>query len=243
MRLPARRINRMRADTDESIRIFRHGVDLDVNYVDTAWPYHLGDSEPEKVDAILGMRGKISDHFPGAWGRSSSMEWPSLLILLVLVLLTSVLWTNRFGAPWVPTPMRTVRKMLEMAGVGPGDLVYDLGCGDGRTIITAARRYGARAVGIEIDPFRYLWCQLLITVLGLRGQVRVLYGSFYRQDLSEASVVTCYLLQSTNEKLQGKLMRELRPDTRIVSHSFTFPRLHLLRQDGGDELYLYNLSA
>ena len=170
------------------------------------------------------------------------MEWPSLLVLLALILLASILWTDRLGAPWVPTPMRTVRKMLEMAGVGPGDLVYDLGCGDGRTIITAARRYGARAVGIEIDPFRYLWCQLLITVLGLRDQVRVIYGSFYRQDLSEASVVTCYLLQSTNEKLQGKLMRELRPDTRIVSNSFTFPRLHLLRQDGADELYLYNLS-
>ena len=171
------------------------------------------------------------------------MTWPNLLILLVLLLLFSVLWTNRTRAPWVPTPMRKVRKMLEMAGVGPGDLVYDLGCGDGRTIITAARRYGARAVGIEIDPLRYLWCQLLVTILGLRGEVRVLYGSFYRQDLSEASVVTCYLLQSTNEKLQGKLMRELRPDTRVVSNSFTFPRLHLLRQDAKAEIYLYSLSA
>ena len=171
------------------------------------------------------------------------MEWPSLLILLALVLLISVLWTNHFGAPWVPTPMRVVRKMLDMAAVGPGDLVYDLGCGDGRTIVAAARHYGARAVGIEIDPLRFLWCQVLITVLGLRDQVRVVYGSFYRQDLSEASVVTCYLLQSTNEKLQGKLMRELRPDTRIVSNSFTFPRLYLLRQDSGDEVYLYNLSA
>jgi hypothetical protein len=168
------------------------------------------------------------------------MEWPSLLILLVLVFLISVLWTIRTGAPWVPTPMRKVRKMLEMAGVGPGDLVYDLGCGDGRTIITAARSYGARSVGIEIDPLRYLWCQVLITGLGLRDRVRVIYGSFYRQDLSEASVVTCYLLQSTNEKLEGKLMRELDPGTRIVSNSFTFPRLYLLRQDSGDELYLYH---
>ena len=171
------------------------------------------------------------------------MEWPSLLILLTLGFLISVLWTNRTGAPWVPTPMRKVRKMLEMARVGPGDLVYDLGCGDGRTIISAARRYGARAVGIEIDPLRYLWCQLLVTILGLRGEVRVVYGSFYRQDLSQASVVTCYLLQSTNEKLQGKLMRELRPDTRVVSNSFTFPRLHLLRQDAKAEIYLYSLSA
>ena len=167
----------------------------------------------------------------------------AVLSALGTLAIISILWTGLRGAPWVPTGLRIVRKMLEMAEVGPDDVVYDLGCGDGRTIVTAARRYGAHAVGIEIDPLRYLWCQILITVLGLRGQVRVLYGSFYRRDLGEASVVTCYLLQSTNEKLQDKLVRELDPGTRIVSNSFTFPRLHLLRQDTGDELYLYNLSA
>ena len=67
-----------------------------------------------------------------------------------------------FGALWVPTSVRMVHKMPKIAEVGPGDLVYDLGCGDGRVLITAARRYGARAVGFEIDPLRYLWCQLLI---------------------------------------------------------------------------------
>jgi SAM-dependent methyltransferase len=127
-----------------------------------------------------------------------------------------------------------------MAEVGPGDIVYDLGCGDGRMIVTAARRYGARAVGIEIDPLRYLWCQTLITVLGLRDRVRVVYGSFYRQDLSGADVVTCYLLQSTNEKLEGKLKRELHPNTRVVSNEFTFPGLHLRRRDGEAKLYLYH---
>jgi SAM-dependent methyltransferase len=171
------------------------------------------------------------------------MEWSMLLVLLAVVLLISVQWTSRVGAPWVPTPMRTVHRMLEMAMVGPGDLVYDLGCGDGRTIVTAARHYGARAVGIEIDPLRYLWCQMLIAVLGLRDRVRVIHGSFFDQDLSNADVVTCYLLQSTNEELQGKLMRELDPGTRIVSNSFTFPRLHLLRRDSKAEIYLYNLSA
>jgi SAM-dependent methyltransferase len=165
-----------------------------------------------------------------------------LVPILTLAILISILWTNRVGAPWAPTPMSKVRKMLEMAGVGPGDLVYDLGCGDGRTIVTAARRFGARAVGIEIDPLRYLWCQVLITVLGLRDRVRVVYGSFYRQDLSDADVVTCYLLQSTNEKLEGKLKRELDPIARVVSNRFTFPGLHLLQQDPKDELYLYDLG-
>ena len=167
--------------------------------------------------------------------------WLNALSILAFVALVSILWTNRTGAPWVPTPMKKVHKMLQMAEVGPGDLVYDLGCGDGRTIVTAARRYGAQAVGIEIDPLRFVWCQILITVLGLRAQVRVVYGSFYRQDLSDASVVTCYLLQSTNEKLEGKLKQELRPSTRVVSNSFTFPGLRLLRQDSDAEIYLYNL--
>jgi SAM-dependent methyltransferase len=162
--------------------------------------------------------------------------------MLALAGFISILWTNRTGAPWVPTPMSKVRKMLEMAEVGPGNLVYDLGCGDGRIIVTAARRYGAQAVGIEIDPLRYLWCQMLITVLGLRERVRVVYGSFFRQDLSDADVVTCYLLQSTNEELEGKLKQELDPGTRVVSNSFTFPRLHLLRRDGEAGIHLYNVG-
>jgi hypothetical protein len=110
-------------------------------------------------------------------------------------------------------------------------------------IITAARHYGARAVGIEIDPLRYLWCQIRITILGLRGRVCVVYGSFYRQDLSDADVVTCYLLQSTNEKLERKFKQELCPSTRVVSNSFTFPGLHLLGCDSEARLYLYNLKS
>jgi 16S rRNA A1518/A1519 N6-dimethyltransferase RsmA/KsgA/DIM1 with predicted DNA glycosylase/AP lyase activity len=167
--------------------------------------------------------------------------WALYLVpISALVFLISILWTNRIGAPWVPTTMSRVHKMLTMAEVGPDDIVYDLGCGDGRMIVTAARRYGARAVGIEIDPLRYLWCQMLITVLGLRDRVRVVNGNFYRQDLSAADVVTCYLLQSTNEKLEAKFKQELHPSTRVVSNEFTFPRLHLLRRDGKAKLYLYH---
>jgi hypothetical protein len=135
-----------------------------------------------------------------------------------------------------------VHKMLTMAQVGPGDLVYDLGWGAGGVIATAARRYGARAVGIEIDPLRYLWCQVLITVLGLRDRVRIVYGNFFTKDLSEADVVTCYLLQDTNNKLAGKLEQELRPGTRVVSNTFTFSELRQVRQDGDARLYLCNLE-
>jgi predicted RNA methylase len=164
----------------------------------------------------------------------------ALLTLLALVFLVSTLWTQSRGAPWAPTSFGKVQDMLAMAETGPDDLVYDLGCGDGRIIIIAARNFGAQAVGIEIDPLRYLWCQLLITVLGLRDRVRVVRGDFFAQDLSEAGVVTCYLLQSTNEELQAKLVRELQPDARVVSSDFTFPELQLLRQDGEAKIYLYH---
>lgn len=164
----------------------------------------------------------------------------SLLFILGIVLVVSFAWTNILGAPWVPTSMSLVRKMLDMAEVGPGDLVYDLGCGDGRIIFTAARRYGARAVGFEIDPLRYLWCRLLIRVLGLRDRVQIVFGDFFKQDLSEADVVTCYLLQSTNNKLEDKFEKELRPGTRVVSNTFTFIGLQQVREDGDARLYLAN---
>jgi SAM-dependent methyltransferase len=170
-----------------------------------------------------------------------SRHWcsPRLLRLLALGLGLSVLWPRLRGAPWLPMRMRTVHKLLALCEVGPGDVVYDLGCGDGRLIIAAARRYGARAVGIEIHPLRVLWCRALIALLGLSDRVQVVWGDFFNQDLSGASVVICYLLQRTNEKLEGKLRQELAPGTRVVSKRFTFRGLRLVRRDDTDRLYLY----
>ena len=160
-------------------------------------------------------------------------------LIALIILMISFIWTNLVGAPWVPTSMGLVHTMLKLADVGPDDVVYDLGCGDGRTVITAARRYGARAVGVEIDPLRYVWCQMMISILGLRDRVEIIYGNFFQKDLSGADVVTCYLLQSTNNKLQAKFQKELSPDARIVTNLFTFPKLHLVRHDAQDKLSLY----
>lgn len=169
--------------------------------------------------------------------RKMVVAGPIILAIIVLLLALSATWTNLVGAPWVPTSMKLVHRMLKLAEVGPDDIVYDLGCGDGRTIITAARRYGARAVGIEIDPLRYIWCQLLITVLGLRDRVKILYGNFFNHDLSEATVLTCYLLQDTNDKLLEKLEDELSFGARIVSNTFIFAGIQYVRQDGDARLY------
>ena len=174
---------------------------------------------------------------PGSGGCS-----PRFLRLAAIGLGLTVLWPRLRGAPWAPTPMRVVHKMLTMAKVGPDDVVYDLGCGDGRLIVAAAQRYGARAVGVEIHPLRVLWCRALIAVLGLRGRVRVIRGDFFRQDLRDADVVICYLLQRTNNKLEAKFRRELAPATRVVSRRFSFPGLHLVRPDDPDRLYLYTMQ-
>jgi predicted RNA methylase len=170
----------------------------------------------------------------------------NLLAIIVLIgtatMIISIVWPNWRGAPWVPTPLRTVRLMLEMAHVGPNDLVYDLGCGDGRTVVTAARRYGTRAVGIEIDPLRYVWRQILITLLGLRDRVRIVYGDFLEQDLREATVVTCYLLNSTNKRLESKLKKELKPNTRVISYYLIYPGLRPINRNSEERLYLYDLD-
>mgnify|MGYP001815304779 CR=1 FL=1 len=164
----------------------------------------------------------------------------NFLAVLAVILMISILWTNLVGAPWLPTARRKVHRMLDMAEVGGDDVVYDLGCGDGRTLVIAARTYGARAIGIEIDPMRYVWCELLVTVLGLRGQVTVIFGNIFDQDLQLADVVTCYLLPETNRKLEAKLRRELKPQARVVSHDFTFPGLRLMGEDREADLYLYH---
>ena len=166
-----------------------------------------------------------------------------LLIVAAIIILLSMSWTHLRGAPWYPTPIRKVKKMLTMADLQQDELLYDLGCGDGRVLIVAARRFGARAVGIELDPLRYIWCQVLITVLGLRKRVQIVLGDFFSQDLSQADVVTCYLLQSTNDKLQDKLQRELKPEARVVSHAFIFSALEEISSDPKIDVYVYALKA
>ena len=136
--------------------------------------------------------------------------------------------------------MESVHKMLRLADIQPDDLIYDLGCGDGRLIVTADTQYKARGVGIEVDPLRYLYCQLVITILGIRDQVTVVYGNFFKQDLSPADVVVCYLLPDTNKKLEQKLLLELRPGTRVVSYTFLFEQVKMDKKDGKARLYIFS---
>jgi hypothetical protein len=166
---------------------------------------------------------------------------PVLLAFLAAVVFVCVSFVipSMTGAPWVPTSNEMVRKMLMLSKVKAGEEVYDLGSGDGRIVIVAAKEFGARSTGIEIDVFRAFYSKLLIRLLGLGGKARVIWSSFYRVDLSRADVVTVYLLPETNDKLAPKLERELRPTSRVVSHAFTFD-WDLLDSDEVARIYVYN---
>jgi precorrin-6B methylase 2 len=122
---------------------------------------------------------------------------------------------------FVPTPPAVVNAMLKVAKVGPGDVVYDLGSGDGRIPIAAVKDFGAaRAVGIDINPERIKEANARLQASGAGDRVRFLNADLFETNLSEATVVTLYLLPSLNLKLQPKLMKELKPGTRVVSHAF-----------------------
>ena len=121
---------------------------------------------------------------------------------------------------YVPTPAAVVDAMLDVAAVRANDVVYDLGSGDGRIVIAAARKFGARGVGVEIDPALVKRATDNAVAAGVSDRVRFVTENLFTVDVSEASVVTLYLLQSLNERLRPKLVRELKPGTRVVSHVF-----------------------
>jgi SAM-dependent methyltransferase len=128
---------------------------------------------------------------------------------------------STYIAPFVPTPQEVVDRMLELAQVSHGDLLYDLGSGDGRIVITAARRYGAQAVGFEIDPALVTASKRNIKEAGLEALAEIREQDVRIVDLSPASVVTMYLYPGANLRLRAAIMRQLRPGSRVVSHDFS----------------------
>jgi ribosomal protein L11 methylase PrmA len=123
-------------------------------------------------------------------------------------------------APFVPTPHDVVDRMLDLAKVGARDVVYDLGCGDGRIVIAAAQKHGARGVGVDIDPARIAEAEENARRAGVERLVTFKLQDALKTDVSDATVITLYMLSAINVKLRPILTRELRPGARIVSHSF-----------------------
>jgi SAM-dependent methyltransferase len=152
-------------------------------------------------------------------------------------------------APYVPTPHDVVDRMLALAGVTSDDVVYDLGSGDGRIPIAAARIYGARGVGLEIDPRLIEEARANARAAGVAHLVEFRQQNVLTADLSDATVVTLYLLSSANLRLRPLLTRQLRPGARIVSHAFSMgpdwppDRVDQFRSERGDEVTLYLWTA
>ncbi|MBW4699001.1 MAG: class I SAM-dependent methyltransferase [Aphanocapsa lilacina HA4352-LM1] len=121
---------------------------------------------------------------------------------------------------YVPTPQEVVDQMLTVAQVGKDDVIYDLGSGDGRIVVTAAKQYGARGIGIDINPARIVEANENARKAGVTNRVRFLEQDLFETDLSEATVVTLYLLPDLNVKLRPRLFSQLKPGTRVVSHAF-----------------------
>ena len=123
-------------------------------------------------------------------------------------------------APYSPTPSDVVERMLKLAGVRPSDVVYDLGCGDGRIVIAAARLFGARGVGLDIDPVLIARAEAGAEQAGVESRVTFRVQDAMTVDLSDATVVTLYLLAASNVKLRPILTKTLRPGARIVAHNY-----------------------
>jgi SAM-dependent methyltransferase len=147
-------------------------------------------------------------------------------------------------APYVPTPQDVVDRMLALAKVTSSDVVYDLGCGDGRIVVTAAKKFGARGVGVDIDPDRIRESEANARAAGVEHLVTFKLQNALDVDVSPATVVTLYLLSASNAKLRPILTRQLRPGARIVSHAFGMndwkpEASDVFTDNGGTERTLY----
>jgi SAM-dependent methyltransferase len=148
--------------------------------------------------------------------------------------------------PYFPSTDEAVLGLLRLAGTGPNDVVYDLGCGDGRIVIAAAKDFGARGVGIEIDPNPLRMAVYNAKRAGVEDRVRFVRGDLFEADIGDATVVTLFLFESLNRQLLPKLLKELKPGTRIVAHRYGFgdawpPEKTV--QAGASTLYLWTVPA
>ncbi len=149
-------------------------------------------------------------------------------------------------APYVPSPQAVVERMLEVAAVKPGETVFDLGCGDGRVLVTAVQRYKAKAVGIEISDKLVKQASERIVRLGLQDQAKVVKGDLREADLTGADVVVLYLLTGSNAEIRPRLEKFLKPGARVVSYAYAVPGWKPARTDRTDErhghtIYLYEM--
>lgn len=165
-----------------------------------------------------------------------------LLSIIFLLIILSMVWPpDSPWAPWWRTSKKTARAMCELAKVTNKDIVYDLGSGDGASLIVAAREFGATSVGIEIDPLRAFISKILVRFNKVSDRVKIVRRSFFDVDISDATVVFMYLVPKALDRLKPKLLKELKPGTRLISYRYEID-LPLVKYDKENEIRLYKIS-
>jgi len=168
--------------------------------------------------------------------------WFFFLGFIFLILGTFVI-AGFSAAPWVPLWKKDIRRMLKLANVKPGEVVYDLGAGDGRIIIMASKEFGARSVGFEMAVLPYIigYSRILLNRLG--GKAKFAYKNFYKQSLADADVICTFLTPMAMKKLKPKFEKETKSGCRIVSYVFTVPGWQpskISKENKRANIYLYN---
>lgn len=164
-----------------------------------------------------------------------------LIVIVFLLLLLSMVWPpDSPWSPWWRTNKKIAKRALELAKVSKKDILFELGSGEGTALITAAKEFGAKGVGIEIDPFRFFLSKFFVWRKGLRTEISFKRENFFETDLSSASVIFVYLVPKTLKRLLPKFKKELKKGTRVISYKYEID-LPLLKEDKENEIKVYSI--
>lgn len=163
-------------------------------------------------------------------------------MMVLLIGLLSMIWPpDSPWSPWWRTNGKVAKTICKKAKITKKDVLYDLGCGDGTVLLTAARSYGASGVGVDIDPLRVWVAQFRVLIGGVRGKIAIRRENLFKTDISKASVVIVYLIPKTLNRLEVKFRHELKPGTRVVSYVYQIEYLPLIAEDKAQQVYVYEI--
>lgn len=161
---------------------------------------------------------------------------------LFVISIVSILLPARWGAPWIITSNKIIDRMLSLGNIQPGDKIADLGSGDGRILIKAAKNYEIQGFGVEIDPFRVVLSKFFIFRQGLHRKIHVLWGNIFDTKLDEVNLITMYLTREVNSQLKDYLDRQCNPGTRVVSYAFPIPGWNPIMIDDTLLIFVYEVG-
>ncbi len=179
--------------------------------------------------------------FPELPYDAAVMILTTLLLVLTILLAVVVILPVFFGAPWHPTSIKQTKAMLEFCEAKPGEKLYDLGSGDGRILMVAAKHYGLKGVGLEIDPIKVGISRLLLRWMGLKGQVQIFRKNVFHFDYSDADILFIYLSHQALDRLFPAILDQLKPETRIICFRFCPRGMTPTKVNADKTIFLYQL--